>query len=130
MSRPLALAFADRSCAIVRLGAGDPVPSWVAGARFASVTRTPDELSIVADDDAVPPEQPADRGWRVFRVEGAMPLALTGVLASIARPLADAAIPLFAIATHDTDYVLVPGARKDDAVRALAAAGHRVRDAG
>ena len=42
-------------------------------------------------------------------------------------PLAHAGASIFPIATHDTDYVLVPDARLDDAVRALESAGHAVR---
>ena len=42
------------------------------------------------------------------------------MLARIATPLAAAGIPIFAIATYDTDYVLV---RETDLERALAALG-------
>ena len=48
-------------------------------------------------------------------------------MSSIAVPLAAAGIGIFAISTFDTDYVLVPGARLADAVRALESAGHRIR---
>jgi hypothetical protein len=47
-------------------------------------------------------------------------------MASVAAPLAEAGVPIFPIATHDTDWVLVPGAQLDDAVRALRGAAHDV----
>lgn len=42
------------------------------------------------------------------------------------QPLASARIPVFAIATFDTDYVLVREAQLEQAVAALRSAGHRV----
>jgi uncharacterized protein len=48
------------------------------------------------------------------------------VLESVARPLADAAISIFAIATYNTDYVLVKADNVERATAALRAAGHRI----
>jgi hypothetical protein len=52
--------------------------------------------------------------------------ALTGVLASLSAPLADAGISLFALSTFDTDYVLVKTERWREAVQVLLQAGHRI----
>ena len=59
-----------------------------------------------------------------------MNLALTGILASLVNPLADARVNIFAFSTHDTDYVLVPAVRLDEALGALTSAGHRVATPG
>ena len=40
-------------------------------------------------------------------LEGTFDFAVTGVLASLAAPLARAGIPIVAISTFDTDYVFV-----------------------
>jgi hypothetical protein len=77
----------------------------------------------------VPDDVRAERGWRALAVAGPLDFALTGVLAALAGPLADAGVSIFAIATYDTDYVLVRADRLADAVGALRAAGHRVADA-
>ena len=76
--------------------------------------------------DAVPADVTADRGWRALELDGTQDLTLTGVLASLAGPLAEAGVPIFALATYDTDVVLVPGARLADAAAALRAEGHAV----
>ena len=114
--------------ALVRLNAPDDVPVWTADARsFLSITRTSQELSIVADDVAVPVHVQATRGYRALRIEGPLPLNLVGVLAAVAGPLAAAGIPIFAIATFDTDYVLV---RENELARVgaiLTMAGHVVQ---
>lgn len=113
--------------AIVRLPAGSVVPSWTSHARqFLSITRTPTELSIVADAGAVPDAIDAPGRYRAFRVKGPMPLDLVGVMARIATPLAEASVAIFPIATHDTDYVLIAERDVARARDALERAGHRV----
>jgi hypothetical protein len=72
----------------------------------------------------VPAGVRCEPGWRALAVEGPLDFGLTGILASIATPLAEAGISLFAISTFDTDYVLVKAERLDDAMEALRRAGH------
>jgi hypothetical protein len=102
-----------------------------AGTGFWSLTEVGEERSLVCLEDLVPDDADGGDGgpavvpgWRIVEVAGPLDLALTGVLASIATPLADAGVPIFAIATHDTDWILVPGAQLDAAITALRAAGH------
>ena len=114
--------------ALVRLAAEEVVPGWAAQAQsFLSITRTPYELSIVVDERAVPPHVQAARKYRALRVEGPLPLELVGVLAAVAGPLAAAGVPIFAIATFDTDYILVRQGVLAHAVTTLRMAGHTVR---
>ncbi|QDV38018.1 ACT domain-containing protein [Tautonia plasticadhaerens] len=128
-ARPLVLDLLPGSFAVSRLDPGAAVPGWAdrPGSPLSSRTRTADELSVVCPADLVPEGVRAERGWRAFRVEGPLPFALTGVLASIAGPLADAGVNLFVVSTFDTDYVLVPGRLLDRAAAALEAEGHAVR---
>lgn len=113
--------------ALLRLPGDAPVPAWTTFARdFLSITRTPDELSIVADEHVVPGDVAAERGYRALRVRGPIPLHVVGVMAALAAPLAEAGVPLFPVATWDTDYLLIRGGDIDRACSALAAAGHRI----
>lgn len=117
--------------ALVRLNAQNDVPGWTADARsFLSITRTSQELSIVADEMAVPVHVQAARGYRALRIQGPLPLDLVGVLAAVAAPLAAAGIPIFAIATFDTDYVLVRERDLAPVVEILTTAGHAVQREG
>ncbi len=134
--------------AVCRLPAGSPIPAELLpsssrpGARARSaaghgpadggvvaVTWTPDETSVICRADRVPAGAISETGWRCFQVAGPLDLALTGILASIAGPLAQARVNIFAFSTYDTDYVLVPGVRLAAALAALAAAGHRISEA-
>ena len=65
-------------------------------------------------------------GWRCLAVRGPLAFSATGILASLAGPLAEAGVPIFAVSTFDTDYVMVPAGRLEDALAALAGAGHRL----
>lgn len=112
--------------AICRLEAGAPLPAWATRGDLWSITRTPDELSLVVPEAEAPAEVRAERGWRALAVEGPLDMALTGVLAGLAGPLAEAGIPLFAISTFDTDILLVRERHLPQAVAALERAGHRV----
>lgn len=96
---------------------------------LASVTRTGAELSVVCAQEAVPESVQAERGWRAMAVAGPLDFALTGVLASLAEPLAEAGVPIFVVSTFDTDWLLVKDDRLDDALAALRARGHEVRNA-
>ena len=115
--------------AVCRLAASDALPAWFSladGPVAAVVRRGADELSLVCASDVPPDGVTAERDWLALEAEGPMAFTLTGVLASIAAPLADAGVPIFALATYDTDVVLVRTDRLGDAVAALRAAGHTV----
>lgn len=101
---------------ICRLGPDEPTPAWTTLASFCSLTRTGDELSIVCNQEAVPPDVRAERNWRLLGVQGPLDLSMVGILAGLATTLATAGVSIFAISTFDTDYLLV---RDDDLHRAL-----------
>jgi len=119
---------------ICRLNADSQTPDWIAlqpdgPVDFVSITRTRDELSIVCLSHLPQPDVTRrSDGWRCLRMAGSLDLALTGILSSLLQPLADAACPVFTVATHNTDYLLVPGHELPRAVAALRAAGHVVHD--
>ena len=121
----LELTLEPWALAVCQLGAADPIPAWGEGA-FHAVLRTPGELTIVCDESAVPAGVKAEKGWRCFGLRGPIPFGTTGILSSIAAPLAEAKVGIFVLSTFDTDYVLVAARDVDAARRALEAAGHRV----
>jgi hypothetical protein len=124
--RPLELTLEAWALAVCRLEPTAPIPEWAARSAFHAAVRTPGELSIVCASDDVPAGVRAEKGWRCFGLRGPIPFEETGVLAAIAAPLAAARIPIFALSTFDTDYVLVKAEDADAARRALESAGHRV----
>lgn len=93
---------------------------------FVSVTRTPDEVSVICRTELAPPGVSTSNGWRLLTMRGPLDFTLTGIMASVAGSLAAAGVPLFALSTYDTDHILVKSADVDRAVIALREAGHEV----
>ena len=112
--------------AVSRLAPGSELPAWAASGPFRSISWTPEELSIVCDESSVPPDVRSERGWRGLMVVGPLDFALTGILLTIAGPLAQAGISIFSVSTFDTDYVLVKEEHLTEARKALADRGHIV----
>ncbi|HEY7223388.1 MAG TPA: ACT domain-containing protein [Micromonosporaceae bacterium] len=113
--------------AVCRLDPGAAVPPGLeAGKGVVSVTWTETEISIICPARQAPTTGTVNAPWRCFRVNGPLDLALTGIMAALVNPLAQARVSVFVFSTHDTDYVLVPTVRLDEAYAALVAAGHRI----
>ncbi len=124
--KTLTLEILAETFAVCRLSPRDSVPTWANG-RFLCITRTDDELSIVCPQRLVPEDALHKPGWRCLKVQGPLAFSMTGVLASLASPLADAGISIFAVSTYDTDYLLVQEDKLDAAITVLATHGHVTR---
>ena len=112
--------------AIVRLAPDAPVPDWATKGGFTSITRTADELSIVCPAENLPPDVRSSHRWIGLKLKGPFRFSLTGVLQSFIAPLSYGQIPIFAISTCDTDYVLVQEQFLDAALDVLLHAGHEM----
>lgn len=123
-SHRLRYSVLDGCFAVCKMATDSALPEWASKSRFFSATRTADELSLVCAEQAVPIEIQAQPGWACIQFEGPFPFAMTGVLASILNPLAEAEVGIFAISTYDTDYVLVQASQLGAAEEALQRAGH------
>jgi hypothetical protein len=124
--RKLRLSVREGRFAVARLPREEPLPAWAVEGRFVSITRTEDELSVVCTEERVPREVKAERGWRLLKVEGPFDFSQTGVLASLAEPLAGASISIFVLCTYDTDHLFVKDRDLEAATAALRASGHAV----
>lgn len=124
MSHKLKFRQLPGSYAIVRLTPNAAIPAWATQGGFTSITRTADELSIVCPIENLPPDINSSHRWICLKLEGPFLFSQTGVLLSFIQPLSDNAIPIFAISTYDTDYVLIQEDNVGDATDVLREAGH------
>lgn len=165
------LILLEKEFALFRLPAQSSIPPQILvqltgtgtsnSCSFVSVTRTPEEVSIVTDQ--IPADLDVqDSLWRCIKINGeyhtqscdpfnqsvdtdcqfAGPLThdLTGILNNLSTPLKEAEVPIFAVSTwcvvcvfggisidstlcRDTDYVLVPKNKVEEAVNALLSSG-------
>ena len=119
------LQVLDGDYAVWKLALDSETPVWD-GRHFLSVTRSQDELSVVSLAAHAPADAEVEAGWACLQVKGPLSFELTGVLAALSGPLAEAEIPIFVVSTFDTDYLLVHGQNLNRARQTLAAAGHTV----
>jgi len=69
---------------------------------------TDEEISLVCPTKYVPVLTMArEDGWKAFRIQGELDFGLIGILACMAGILAENGIPIYAVSTYNTDYVLV-----------------------
>lgn len=118
----LSLSVLPETFAVCRLENNAKIPNWANSPVFCSITKTREELSIVCDQSIIPQDTKnikIERDWTAFKVEGPLDFALTGILSSLAKPLAEAAISIFAISTFDTDYILTKSTDTAQAIQVL-----------
>ncbi len=114
--------------AIVRLAPDAPVPDWATKGAFSSITRTPDELSVVCPIENLPANVLSSHRWICLKLEGPFPFSLTGILLSFIEPISASGIPVFSISTFDTDYVLIQEEHEGTTLDLLQAVGHRLKN--
>ena len=112
--------------AICRLAPDAQHPKWAASDIFCSVTYTQDECSIICPIQNVPSNVQTESSWRGLRVHGPLDFAQTGVVASLAQPMAEAHISIFTISTFDTDYLFIRQENFAAACSALKNSGHHI----
>ncbi len=121
------LVVLPRNYGVCKFGAAALLPAWVDGGEFWSVSRTPDELSIVCEERLIPAGVHSETGFSCLKVIGPLGFESVGVIASLTSALAASGISVFAISTFDTDYLLVRQTALPDAIDALREGGHVVQ---
>ena len=111
---------------IHRLAQNAKVPESALESHFFAIARTGDELSIVLPDTVPIGSDLCEQGWAGFKIEGPLDFSMVGVLAGISNALAEAGVSIFALATYDTDFVLVKREQVRAALEALNLAGYQV----
>ena len=135
---PLTLSLLKSRLVVLRFAPSTTPPTWVFQQAFYNVTRTAEELSIVCDQDAYSSTKETMKGdgevakeeadWACLKVEGPLDFGLTGVLSSLAQPLAVAKISIFAMSTFDTDYILVKSSKLSESIGVLRKEGFTVNE--
>jgi len=104
----LTLSILPEKIGICHFDKNSPIPDWaLEKTNFTSITRTMDELSITLPQEKIPGGVMAERDWRAFKLEGDVELASIGIIAALAKPLAEAGISIFNVSTYETNYILV-----------------------
>jgi hypothetical protein len=127
ISHQLLLSLSPDLYAIARFAPDETLNFNYAKSSFFSLTKTDQEISIVCAQSELPAGVRAERDRRLLKIESILTFSLTGILASVTVPLADAAISIFAVSSFDTDYILVAEHNIEQAIAVLENAGHKVQ---
>ena len=96
-------------------------------AEYSFVGKTDEEKSLVCITKDVPLNViERDDGWKAFRIQGLLDFSLIGILSKIAAILADHSIPIFAVSTYNTDYLLTKKENYEKVIKALKNAGYKI----
>ena len=115
--------------AIARLAPDAPVPPGLADADgFVSISRTDEELSLVAREEFLQDHETVEAGWVTFKLQGPFAFDEIGVIAGLSAPLVEAGLGIFVISTFDTDYILLKASDAAAAADAWRAQGHNVTE--
>ena len=96
-------------------------------APFTFLARTDEEISLVCPVQSCPSGAlNRQDGWKSLRIPGVLDFSLIGILARVADCLAKAQVPLFAVSTYNTDYILFREQHEPAALNALKAAGYDI----
>ena len=94
---------------------------------FTFLARTDEEISLVCPAEQCPTSaKNRQDGWTCLRIAGVLDFSLIGILARVADCLANAQVPLFAVSTYNTDYILFRQEHAASALAALKAAGYDI----
>jgi hypothetical protein len=125
----LDLVLLESTYSIYRLDRDASLPDWIYLSDFYTITKTGDELSVVACQNASFPElTKASKDWRILKVMGPLDLSLIGVIAGITEILKQGSISVFTISSYETDYFLVKQTDLNKAILALKEHGYRITE--
>jgi len=117
----LTLEWIPGKFAVARFPEDADIPPWALDSHvLMSVTRTRDELSIIAPDDRIPFNVKCERGFVALRIIERLDFNLFGIVSKLSRALADAQVPVLVVSTYDTDVIMFKKDKKDTAIKALA----------
>ena len=124
--KKLSLKILPDRMAVCRFEPTAPLPDWIGGSGFYSITRTEAELTIVCPETRLAPGTTRETGWRCFKVLGPLDFSEIGIIFSLTRPLAESGVSVFVISTFDTDYFMVKEKDLSTTIDALTAEGHEI----
>jgi hypothetical protein len=95
------LQLMDLDLVIAKLSEINQLDDLIGKAKFASLTKTDDELSLVIDSENLPVHQFANEGWKAFKIIGPLDFSLVGILQQVIKPLAEHDISIFTVSTFE-----------------------------
>lgn len=94
---------------------------------FFFIAKTNKELSLICQTRFVPTNYTVrNDGWKMLVVDEKLDFSVIGLIANIARILAENKISIIVQSTYDTDFVMVQEQHLIQALRALSESGYQL----
>lgn len=120
------LKLLENKYKVVKLNPNENIPlEKILKEDIYSITRTDEELSIVAREDVDIKSDIEEKDWRMIKIDGTLDFSLIGILSKISTILANANISIFAISTYNTDYILLKEDKIKEAIKVLKKNGYK-----
>lgn len=120
------LKLLENKYKVVKLNPNENIPlEKILKEDIYSITRTDEELSIVAREDVDIKSDIEEKNWRMIKIDGTLDFSLIGILSKISTILANANISIFAISTYNTDYILLKEDKIKEAIKVLKKNGYK-----
>ena len=128
MKKSFVISVLKDSFAVCRLSAFEPLPDWILKNPLSSITRTPEEYSVVCPHEVIPEQDKftCESEWKCLKIHGPLDFSEVGIISNITSILATAQISVFVLSTYETDYILVKKMNIDKAAKALSDSGHEI----
>lgn len=124
----MTLIILDGIFSIYQFDIDSELPSWIYQSDFYSITKTKDEISVVAIQTDISANFRCSTDWRILKVIGPLDFSMTGIIAGISNVLKENDISIFTISTYDTDYILLKETDLISGIKALQENGYIVSD--
>jgi uncharacterized protein len=118
------LSIMDGQYSLHRFLPGSPIPPQILSSDWYTVSRTPEELSVVCREGLITDSPKTSTGWAGLKVAGPLEFSEVGILAGLSQALASAGISIFAVSTFDTDYLFIAADQMESAVQTLRGKGY------
>ena len=115
----MVLELSDKEYSVYKLNAKDKIDNSIFRDDFISITKTEDEISIVAVSGATEHFEKKEDYWKLLKICGVLDFNLIGIISKISAILADKGISIFVISTFNTDYIMVKKDNLEKAVKIL-----------
>ena len=117
----------ESNYAIYRFGNESSLPDWIYSSDFYSITKTKDEISVVAaQNDLIFIDIECNKDWRIIKIEGPLDFSLVGIIADISAIFKSVKISIFTLSTYNTDYFLIKQKDLDTGIQSLIENDHKV----
>ena len=115
----MVLELLDKEYSVYKFNVKHQIDINIFSNDFISITKTKDEISIVAITGLFEHFVKREDNWKILKLDGILDFTLTGIISKISTILAKNGISVFVISTYNTDYIMVKKDRLEETVKVL-----------